>query len=236
MADSESRIPRVFIVRHGETEWAKNGKHTGRTDIELTPLGVRQVASTASQLVGPGKLLDPTKLLKIFVSPRKRALQTFETLLRQQHGEISGDDRITITENIAEWDYGDYEGLTPKETKALRKERGLDQEDGKEWSVWSVGCEGGESPQQVAERLDRLVEQIKDLQRPFMRGEKAADVLIVAHGLILRVFVKRWLGYPVDFPLSMMMAPGAVGILTYKNHNVDEPAFQIGMALPVGDD
>ncbi|KAM7197947.1 Histidine phosphatase superfamily [Naviculisporaceae sp. PSN 640] len=238
MADAESKIPRVFIVRHGETAWAKLGKHTGRTDIELTPLGLRQVASTASQLVGPGRLLDPEKLVKVFVSPRKRALQTYETLFGGPGSSsllsLQNEGVVTITEDIAEWDYGDYEGLTPGETRELRKKRGLDAEEGKVWSVWSDGCEGGESPEQVAERLDRLVEQIKDIQKPFMRGEKPADVLLVAHGLILRVFVKRWLKYPVDFPLSMMMAPGAVGILTYKNHNPDEPAFQIGMALPAG--
>ena len=58
----------------------------------------------------------------------------------------------------------------------------------------------------------------------------------MAHGLILRVFVKRWLKYAVDFPMPMMLAPGGVGVLTYKSHNVDDPAFQIGMALPVADD
>ncbi|KAK4211759.1 histidine phosphatase superfamily [Rhypophila decipiens] len=217
MADAEAQIPRVFIVRHGETEWAKIGKHTGKSDIELTPLGIRQVASTASQLVGPGKLLDPTKLIKIFVSPRKRALQTFETLLGQQHGEISGDDRITITEDIAEWDYVSCHHMFCPHLRATH--------------LIIVLTVIYRSPQQVAEHLGRLVEQIKDLQRPFMRGEKAADVLIVAHGLILRVFVKRWLGYPVDFPLSMLMMPGSVGILTL-NHSSEEPAFQIGMALP----
>lgn len=135
------------MTRAGETEWAKMGKHTGRTDIELTPLGLRQVASTASQLVGPGRLLDPERLVKIFVSPRKRALQTYETLFgRSGSSSYLQDERgiLMITEDIAEWDYGDYEGLTPGQTKALRKERGLDREEGKAWSVWADGCEGGE--------------------------------------------------------------------------------------------
>lgn len=125
------------------------GKHTGRTDIELTPLGLRQVASTASQLVGPGKLLDPERLIKVFVSPRTRARQTYETLFGGPGSpSLSSlqDEReiVTITDDIAEWDYGDYEGLTPSQTKALRKERGLDAAEGKEWSVWADGCEGGE--------------------------------------------------------------------------------------------
>jgi len=123
----------------GETEWAKKGFHTGTTDIELTPHGIRQVRNTASLLVGSGKLLDPSKLMKVFVSPRKRAQQTFAGLFE---GEQVPEDIVTVTEDIAEWDYGDYEGLTPAQTKVLRRERGLDLEG--EWTVWGDGCEGGE--------------------------------------------------------------------------------------------
>ncbi|PKS04911.1 hypothetical protein jhhlp_008276 [Lomentospora prolificans] len=231
MSDAEAATPRIFIVRHGETEWAKTGRHTGRTDIELTPRGIRQIIATANQMIGPGKVLDPARLMHVFVSPRKRARQTFDHLFEGKGGSASiPAEKVTVTESIAEWDYGDYEGLQAAEVRALRKAKGLDAQG--DWNVWRDGCEGGESPDDVAERLDKLVTRIKDMQRPFMRGEKHADILLVAHGLILRVFVKRWLGYAVDAPMPMMMEPGAIGVLTYKHNNVEEPAFQVGLALP----
>ena len=74
MADNEAPTPRVFIARHGETEWDKQGRQNGKTDIELTPLGIQQVVTTASHLVGEGRLLDPTKLARVFASPQKRAI------------------------------------------------------------------------------------------------------------------------------------------------------------------
>ncbi|KPM46541.1 hypothetical protein AK830_g61 [Neonectria ditissima] len=235
MSDQEALTPRTFLVRHGETEWAKSGRYTGITDIELTPKGVRQVSSTAAKLVGTGKLVDPGRIARVFVSPRRRATKTFELLgIPPSPGAAEGEREVTYTEDIAEWTYGDYEGLKTGEIRALRKKRGLDQE--REWDIWMDGCEGGESTQQVTERLDRLISQIRKVQGPFMNGEKPVDVLVVAHGHILRCFVKRWLGYSIDFPLLMILAPGAVAVLSYKNNNVDEPAFYVGMALPSAED
>jgi broad specificity phosphatase PhoE len=98
--------------------------------------GVAQVSSTAATLVGAGKLLDPSRLAHVFVSPRKRARRTFELLLS---GAV---ENVTITDDIAEWDYGDYEGLKAEEIRGLRKEKSLDP--GREWDIWSDGCEGGE--------------------------------------------------------------------------------------------
>jgi len=144
MADKEALTPRVFIVRHGETEWAKQGRQTGKTDIELTSLGIKQVVTTASHLVGEGKLLDPTKLARVFVSPRKRAQQTLQGLLGSHLDAIEARGvEITATEDVAEWDYGKYEGLKLPEIRERRKEKGLDGE-GKVWNVWRDGCEGGE--------------------------------------------------------------------------------------------
>ncbi|KAK4451187.1 phosphoglycerate mutase [Podospora aff. communis PSN243] len=233
MADAEALTPRVFIVRHGETEWAKLGRQTGKTDIELTPLGIKQVLTTASHLVGTGKLLDPSKLARVFVSPRKRTQQTLQGLLGSELDalKVKGVE-VTTTEDIAEWDYGEYEGLRLPEIRARRRERGLDGE-GVVWNVWRDGCEGGEVKEQVTERVDRVIKAIREIQGPCMSGQGAADVLVVAHGVILRAFVMRWLGYPLEMPLNMMLAPGAVGVLSYKNNSVDEPAFHVGMALPV---
>ncbi|OCK72864.1 phosphoglycerate mutase [Lepidopterella palustris CBS 459.81] len=223
MSDLDATTPRVFLARHGETEWTKSGQYTGKTDIELTEQGIKQVTSTGSRLVGQGKLIDPSAVVHVWVSPRRRALKTFELLFG---GTMEKENNnVTVTEDIAEWDYGEYEGLLVGQIKERRRKQGLDV--GSSFNIWRDGCEGGESPEQVTERLDRLIAKIKEHQQPYMNNEKPADVVLVAHGLILRCFVKRWLNYPLDFPLSMMMPPGAI-----SNHDINEPAFNIGIALP----
>lgn len=126
----------------GETTWAKSGRYTGITDIELTAEGAAQVSLTAATLVGAGKLLDPSRLAHIFISPRRRARTTFELLLSPSCGAAEWNESVTYTEDIAEWNYGDYEGLRAGEIRTLRKERGLDRE--REWDIWRDGCEGGE--------------------------------------------------------------------------------------------
>ncbi|KAI0598742.1 phosphoglycerate mutase [Biscogniauxia sp. FL1348] len=234
MSDLDATTPRVFLARHGETEWTKNGRFTGLTDLDLTANGARQVSGTAAQLVGPGRLIDPTRLARVWVSPRKRARQTFQLLFgadnTSNHGSVVDPSKVAFTEAIAEWNYGDYEGLVVSEIRARRKEKGLDGE--REWDIWKDGCEGGESAQQVTARLDGLISEIRSIQEPYMNGEQPVDVVLVAHGHILRAFVKRWLGYPLDAPLVMMLSPGAIGVLSYRNHDVNEPAFFIGMSLP----
>lgn len=104
----------------------------------MTAHGIEQIEETADLLVGPDKLLNPARVVAVFASPRKRAQQTLGHLFAKNG--ISAE--ITTTEDIAEWNYGDYEGLTAVETKALRRERGLDMNSS--WSVWRDGCEGGE--------------------------------------------------------------------------------------------
>ncbi|KAI1839713.1 hypothetical protein JX266_014076 [Neoarthrinium moseri] len=225
MSDQDASTPRVFIVRHGETEWAKIGRYTGISEVCLTSKGVAQVSSTATMLVGEGKLLDPSRLAHVFISPRKRARKTFELLF----SAVEMQD-VTETSDIAEWNYGDYEGLTTEEIINLRKERNLDSD--RKWNIWSDGCESGESMQEVTERLDRIISEIRTMQTPHMAGETPGDVVLVAHGLILRCFVKRWLGYNVDSPFPMTLAPGAIAVLSYKNKNIEEPCLHIGLALP----
>ncbi|KAH8806033.1 phosphoglycerate mutase [Xylogone sp. PMI_703] len=231
MSDQNATTPRVYIARHGETEWTINGRCTGKSEIPLTANGVKQVKGTSEVLVGPGKLIDPSKLLHIFCSPRVRAQSTLDMLLGDAEKErLAKEGKLTITEEIAEWDYGDYEGLKPHEIRETRKAKGLDKERG--WDIWIDGCEGGESPQQVEKRLDALIEKIYELQKPYMHGGPATDVLLVAHGHILRAFTKRWLRYAMDFPFTMMMEPGAIGIMSYAHHNISEPAILVGMGFP----
>ncbi|KAF2838006.1 phosphoglycerate mutase-like protein [Patellaria atrata CBS 101060] len=232
MSDLDASTPRVFLCRHGETEWTKSGQYTGTTEVPLTPAGEAQVTSTGAYLVGPKKLIDPSRVNHIYVSPRKRAQTTFELLF----GNCTGLDRenVTVTEDIAEWDYGAYEGMKVEDIREGRKQKGLDVE--REWDIWRDGCEeGGESVQQVTKRLDNLISTIREIQARYIDGQHPADIVLVAHGLILRAFAKRWLKYPLEEKLPMMMSPGAIGVLSYKNCNINEPGFFIGLAIPSAD-
>lgn len=99
MPDKDASTPRVFLMRHGETEWSKSGQYTGKTDIPLTAHGEAQVSSTAKIAYGEGKLIDPRKVAKAWLSPRTRARRTYEIL-------SGGEKGYEITEGLAEWDYG----------------------------------------------------------------------------------------------------------------------------------
>ncbi|KAK1061528.1 hypothetical protein LTR74_011042 [Friedmanniomyces endolithicus] len=135
MSDKDASTPRVFLIRHGQTEWSQNGRHTSTTDIPLTDRGEKQVKASAEYMYGSGKLIDPAKLAKVYVSPRQRATRTYELL----SGKTDGYE---ITESLAEWYYGEYEGLKPAEIRAKRKAQGLDKDQ--KWEIWRDGCEGGE--------------------------------------------------------------------------------------------
>ncbi|KAK4540149.1 hypothetical protein LTR36_009735 [Oleoguttula mirabilis] len=224
MPDKDAGTPRVFLIRHGETEWSKSGQYTGKTDIPLTPHGEEQVTSTAQIMYGSGRLIDPAKVAQVWLSPRKRAIKTYQLLSGQTEG-------YEVTESLAEWDYGEYEGIKTDEIRAKRESRGLDKE--RAWDIWTDGCEGGESPAEVTTRIDSLIAEIKQLQAPHMKDSEPKDVVLVAHGHLTRAFAKRWLGYELSFPLSLMMEPGGVGVLSYQHHSIDEPALMLGIGFPV---
>ena len=127
----------------GETEWTINGRYTGISELPLTSNGQKQVQGTGKVLVGSGKLIDPSKFIHIFVSPRQRAQSTLELLLGEaQKDELVKEGKVTTTEEIAEWDYGEYEGLLTKEIRTRRREKGMDKV--RPWDIWVDGCEGGE--------------------------------------------------------------------------------------------
>jgi broad specificity phosphatase PhoE len=115
---------------------------TGITDIGLIQKDIAQVSSAAATLVGTGKVLDPHRLAHVFVSPRVRAVETFQLLLPLSSDIVSKKVTVTFTENIAEWDYGIYEGLKDPAIRESRKTKGLDRD--KKWNIWEDGCEGGE--------------------------------------------------------------------------------------------
>ncbi|USW53841.1 Putative histidine phosphatase superfamily, clade-1 [Septoria linicola] len=224
MPDKDASTPRVFLIRHGQTLWSMSGQHTGKTDIPMTAEGEDQVKGTGRIVYGEGKLLDPRKIAKVYVSPRTRAIKTYELISGRQDG-------YEITESLAEWDYGEYEGLKPAEIRSKRKDQGLDTE--RPWDIWTDGCAGGESPQEVTARIDTLIAEIKKLQAPHMKDAEPKDVVLVAHGHLTRAFARRWLGYELSFPLSLMMEPGGVGVLSYQHHSVDEPALLLGIGFPL---
>lgn len=244
--------PRVFIIRHGETEWSLNGRHTGVTELSLTPNGESRIRATGKALVGADRLIVPGNLAHIYVSPRRRAQRTLELLhlgCRERYPwkadaektdeEVRTHAPIEVVEGIREWDYGDYEGLTSKRIRELRKEQGLSED----WDIWRDGCPGGESPEDVTHRLDAL---ISDLRSRFhvgrfgkgagWQGEDktgANDVLIVAHGHILRAFAARWVGKELKDNPSLILEAGGVGTLSYEHHRVEEPAILLGGAFVV---
>lgn len=187
-----------------------------------------------------------------FVSPRKRAQRTFELLnlgfkdlpwnAHGPVGESTGlacNARIEITEDIREWDYGDYEGITSKEIRKLRKDHGLTEN----WDIWRDGCPGGESPEDVTRRLDRLIAVIRSYQEPFMQKEHlndlsqskegTGDVLVVGHGHILRAFAMRWVRKTLQEGPTFLMEAGGVGTLSYEHHSIEEPAILLGGAFVV---
>ncbi|KAH6674472.1 histidine phosphatase superfamily [Halenospora varia] len=228
MPDKDAGTPRVFLVRHGETEWTISGRYTGRSDIPLTTNGEHQVSSSAKVIVGNGKILDPSKIAHLFISPRTRAKRTYEILF-DGAAKKELESKSEITEDIREWEYGAYEGLLTAQIRAARKERGLDAE--RPWNIWVDGCEDGESAAEVTTRLDKVISKIREIQGPYMYGEKGVDIVLIAHGHILRAFAKRWLGFELSQRLPMMLEPGAIGVLSYEHHKVDEPAFLLGVNM-----
>lgn len=151
----------LWIVRHGETEWSRNGRHTSTTDLDLTEDGERVAGRLRERLAGMSFDL-------VLSSPRRRALHT---------AELAGFESPEVDVDLAEWEYGDYEGIT---TPQIR-------EDAPGWTVWADGCPGGESPEGVGERLDRVVQRVRT---------NGGHVLAFGHGHSSRVLTARWLGLP----------------------------------------
>jgi probable phosphoglycerate mutase len=153
---------RLVLVRHGETEWSRDGRHTGSTDIALTERGVAQAERIRSQLAD-------FEIARVLSSPISRALETCR---------LAGfGDRVETREELREWDYGDYEGVTTAEIHARRPG----------WVLWRDGCPNGEQPADVGARADRLLGEL---------AGSSGDVALFGHGHMLRVVCARWLELP----------------------------------------
>jgi broad specificity phosphatase PhoE len=177
---------RLLLLRHGETEWSKSGRHTGRTELDLTETG-RQQAILAADALAELQLRDPL----VITSPRRRALVT---------AELAGLTIDEVSPLLAEWDYGDYEGLTTPEIR----------ETVPDWMVWTHGCPGGESVAEVGERADRAV----DLSLKHMATR---DVVFVGHGHFSRAVLTRWAELPVSDGIRVSMVAASIAVCGFEH-------------------
>jgi broad specificity phosphatase PhoE len=173
----------------------------------------------------------PSNLAQIYISPMQRAQTTLHLLYPTCSPQ---ETQITTTPLLHEWNYGIYEGLTTPEIRALRKGSGLDSDD-HDWDIWLDGCEGGELPEDVEKRCDELIREIRDhWHAKYFRGEcDRGDVLLVAHGHLLRAFAMRWIGKRLAEKVSMVLEAGGVGTLSYEHGNLREPAILLGGSFVV---
>ena len=174
--------PEILLVRHGETEWSKSGQHTGRTDIPLTEEGRRQGEALRSRFEG-------RRFCKVLSSPLSRALDTCR---------LAGlGDEAELRDDLLEWDYGEYEGRTTAEIR----------EEIPGWTVWSGGCPGGESVQDVGRRLGPLVDELRAVEE---------DVILFAHGHLLRILGALWIELAPEYGQRLALGTAAVNVLGYE--------------------
>ncbi|ORY86920.1 phosphoglycerate mutase family protein [Protomyces lactucae-debilis] len=214
---------KVFLFRHGETEWSKNGRHTGTTDLPLTQNGVERVKQSAKMLVGLGGLIDGVS--DVLVSPRLRAQQTWELIRPKLDDTAAGSYSYTVKNDIQEWDYGAYEGLTSKQiNEQLAGSR--------PWNVFLDGCPQGDNAESATKRLDRLIGEVRDVHKAGHEAGQQRNVLIVAHGHILRAFAARWVGESVHFARRLTYDAGGASRLGYEHGNLDEPTIDVWNVTP----
>ena len=174
-----------MLLRHGETAWSKSGQHTSSTDLDLTDIG-REQAGLAALTIAHLGLLEPV----VFASPRLRALAT---------AALAGLTVTEATELLAEWDYGDYEGMTTHDIRA--------QVPG--WLLWTYGCPGGESDDQVSMRADQAVELALEQMTD-------RDVVFVGHGHFSRSVVTRWMEQPLREGARYGFGPASVAVCGFE--------------------
>jgi probable phosphoglycerate mutase len=173
-------VSEVVIVRHGATQWSREGRHTGRTDVPLDDAGRRAAR-------GLRAVLSRRTFAAVFTSPLSRAVDTCA---------LAGFDGVRL-DDLQEWDYGDYEGRTTADIRAERPD----------WSLWRDGCPHGESPADVGARADRVVAAVRAID---------GDVVLFAHGHLLRVLTARWLGLPPLDGALFALETAAIGVLGYE--------------------
>jgi probable phosphoglycerate mutase len=179
--ESSSGGCNIVVVRHGETEWSAALKHTSRTDVPLTPAGRRRAQELGAELAGRHFAI-------VLCSPLLRARDT---------AALAGFPDPAIDSDLREWDYGEYEGLTTDEIRAMRPD----------WNLWRDGCPGGETPEKAAARADHVLERLR---------AAGADALVFAHGHILRVLSARWIAMRPAAGARLALAAGSLGVLGWE--------------------
>ena len=174
----------LYLLRHGETEWSRSGQHTSRTDIPLTPNGEKRARDAGSMLAG---LREDRPLALVVSSPRQRAVRT---------AELAGLTVTEVTEDVAEWDYGEYEGLS---TPTIR-------ETVPGWTVWTHDSPGGETASEVGARAAAIVSRVRSVLPD-------GDVVLVGHGHFSRVLVATWLGLPPTSGVHFALDAAAISVL-----------------------
>ncbi len=188
---------RLHLIRHGETAWSLSGQHTGPTDIPLTEQGEQDARELAERL-------RAVRFNRVFTSPRQRARRTCELVRLDAVAEIEPD--------LAEWDYGDYEGQRSVE---IRKGR-------PDWNLFRDGCPRGESPAQVSERADRVIARLRALE---------GNIAIFSHGHFGRVLAARWIGLPVGQAQHFLLTTASLSILGYEHNHAAESAIVLWNAV-----
>jgi probable phosphoglycerate mutase len=187
----------VFCIRHGETAWSLSGQHTGVTDIPLTDNG-RKLAERLRPAL-ENEVFDV-----VLVSPLKRARET---------ADLSGlGDQAVVEPDLVEWNYGDYEGLTPAQIHQKRPG----------WMIFRDGAPGGETPDEIGARVDRVIARVRSVE---------GNVALVAHGHVLRVLAARWIGLPPGGGQHFLLDTGTLCVLSQYR---DAPAVRVWNAPLVG--
>jgi broad specificity phosphatase PhoE len=174
-------VSELVLARHGETEWTRSGRHTGRTDIDLTDAGRNDAREIGRALAGRTFAL-------VLVSPMHRALET---------ARLAGFRDVEVVEDLREWDYGNYEGRT---TLEIRQEV-------PGWTVWTYPSPAGETAEEVAARVDRVITRVRALD---------GDVVIFGHGHSLRVLGARWCDLPPTDGRAVALDPASICVLGYE--------------------
>jgi broad specificity phosphatase PhoE len=188
-----TELPVVYLARHGETAWSITGQHTGLTDLPLTQRGESNARRLGDRLMG-------LNFVKVFTSPLQRARRTCELAGFGAVAEVDSD--------LVEWDYGQYEGRTSAE---ILKDR-------PDWQLFRDGCPGGETPQHVGTRADRVVNRLRAVQ---------GDVLVFSSGHFIRVLAARWLGLEASAPGShFLLSTASLSALGYE-HNLSRPVIRL---------
>jgi broad specificity phosphatase PhoE len=178
---THEREDQLFLVRHGETDWSKSGRHTSVTDLPLTPDGERVAAGLRQRLAGE-------KFDLVLTSPRQRARRT---------AELAGFPEAEVDDDLVEWNYGDYEGITTAEIRKTVPG----------WTVWADPVPNGETPAQVAARLDRVNARIAAVP---------GDVLVFGHSHALRALTARWLELDVTEGRHFVLNTATISVLGWE--------------------